>query len=238
MRSLLIRLAILAALLCPGLSAAISRVNITESGAFSATSRSPATPTSCATNDILVYFLVTNNDHTISDYATNGFTEREKSVLASTGFSVATRLHDGASSSYTFTFNGATEVGLDVLVCYTGSDTSTPFDLDGIESGATPHTTAAITPNNNDSMLVGAIFVDPTGTQNCTEVSGFPMFSEQHDGANASLCLAEKLQTTATSEGIQFTTDASTWGEYTMAIKPGAAAAAFPAGILNNPLTF
>ena len=195
-----------------------------ESGAggFSATEIVLDAPAGLASGDVLLFFICTDSDHTIS--YPDGFTQEEHSTLTASGFSAAWKLAGGSEpANYTFGFSGATEVGVAALLAYSGVS-ATPFDLDGIASvSGNPSTTAAITPSNNDSMLVGAIFIDPIGTPSITEATGYTLRSALTRNNNAALGIADKLQTSATNEGVQIGQDTGTSvGGYTLALAPAA----------------
>jgi hypothetical protein len=208
-----------------GGTSAISYRSQSDETSFSATSIDIDKPASTASGDLLIFFITTDTDHTIT--YPDGFTQIEHSTLTSSGFSVAWKLAGGSEpSSYTFGFSGATEIGVASLLSYSGVDQNSPIDLDAIESGApgagSPHTTAPVTPSQDNSMIVGAIFIDPIGTPSFTEVPGFPLRVSLVGTNEAGLGVAEKLQTTATNEGVQITEDiGGTWGEYTVVLKPG-----------------
>lgn len=201
----------------------IAFVASTTNEIAAAASVSMTVPSGTVAGGVLLFFCATDSVNDLNSLP-SGFTLVESNALASAGFSAAYKYTDGTEgSSLNFGFS-ATELGAAVLLFYSGVNAS-PFEADAVEEAApgagVAHTTAAITPSQNNSMLVGVIYIDPAASQTFTEVSGFPIRAQCYRAANGSLCVAEKLQTTATSQGVQITESVGgSWGEYTLVLKP------------------
>jgi hypothetical protein len=191
-----------------------------ETNIWSANNFTISKPAGTATGDILVFLICTDTAAAWTN--STAWTLQETNANAGAGFLSYTRVVDGSEgASFTVNFD-AVESGGAILLAYSGASA---LDTDGVETGApgagTPHVTAAITPSVNNCMLIGCIYIDPTGDPTYTEVSGFPLKGYVLRSSSGTIAVAEKLQTTATSEGVQITENVGgTWGEYTLSLKP------------------
>lgn len=187
---------------------------------LNATSVVMTKPSGLISGDVLLFFMTTDNDHVINSYP-SGFAEIEHSTLASAGFSVAWKLAgDSEPSTYTFGF-AATEAGIASLIAYSGCHSS-PIDLDGINSSAgTTITTVTRTPSKSNSMLVGCTFIDNASDVVFTGVAGFPLRSGLFLSTSGAQAVADRLQTSIATEGVQIQNDiGNTWGGYTLVLRP------------------
>ncbi len=178
-------------------------------------------PAGIVSGDCLTLFIATDSDSFLNALDT-GWTVRETNSLASAGFWVVQKVSDGTEGvTETFGF-AANENAAAICVAHKNSNPTTPFDGDVIGTGVAPnHITPAITPSVNSSMLLGCIFIDPVGDVVYTEVPGYTLLATCNRGANGSLAVAQRLQTTATAEGVEITSNSgATFGEYTTSIKP------------------
>lgn len=191
-----------------------------ETNIWSANNFTINKPVGTATGDILVFFICTDTAAAWTN--ATAWTLQETNSNAGAGFLAFTRVVDGSEgASFSVNFD-AVESGGAILLAYSGASA---FDTDGAETGApgigVAHTTAAITPSVNNCMLIGAIYIDPAGDPTYTEVSGFPLKGYVLRSTSGTIAVAEKLQTTATSEGVQIIESVGgTWGEYTLSLKP------------------
>lgn len=191
-----------------------------ETNIWSANNFTINKPAGTTTGDILVFYVVTDTAAAWTN--ASAWTLQETNSNAGASFLALTRVVDGSEGS-TFNVNfDAVESGAAILVCYSGASA---FDTDAVETGApgsgVAHTTALITPSVNDSMLIGCIYIDPLDVVAFTEVSGYTLRASTGRAGNAALAIADKLQTTATSEGPQIIENVGgTWGEYTLSLKP------------------
>lgn len=191
-----------------------------ETNIWSANNFTISKPAGTTTGDILVFYVVTDTAAAWTNAA--AWTLQETNSNAGASFLALTRVVDGSEGS-TFTVNfDAVESGAAILVCYSGASA---FDLDAVETGApgagVAHTTALLTPSVNNCMLIGCIYIDPLDVVAFTQASGYTLRASTGRAGNAALAIADKLQTTATSEGAQIIEDVGgTWGEYTLSLKP------------------
>lgn len=191
-----------------------------ETNIWSANNFTINKPAGTAVGDVLVFLICTDTPGAWTNSSI--WTLQETNANAGAGFLAYTRVVDGSEgSSFTVNFDGI-ESGGAVLLAYSGASA---FDTDGVETGApgagSPHTTAVITPSVNNCMLIGCIYIDPSSDPAYTEVSGFPLKATVLRSSSGTIAVAEKLQTTATSEGVQITESVGgTWGEYTLSLKP------------------
>jgi hypothetical protein len=139
--------------------------------------------------------------------------------------SVAYKIASSEPSSYTWTY-AASRTGAASISAFSGVDTATPFQEDAdTSSTADPKTTTAILPDADNAMLIGLIWFDPSGVNTCTEVTGFPLASQVTNDSDAAVCIAYRIQTTATSEGVQINPNndgTSSWGTYTAVFRAAA----------------
>lgn len=205
---------------------ALSSGQATTSATFSAaTSVTINRPTGCAQNDVAVasWGHGGNTGGFISDF--NGFTSVEQHAPTGVAHEAGYKLIGaGEAASYTWQHGGVARNGGAGIVCLNGNDTTTPFDLDGVEAGsANPHVTAAITPSQANSMIIGFIYRDPAGLCTGTANAGFTHIVNLGLADQITTVLAYKVQGAAANEGVSITPSCeatSEWGEYTLAIKP------------------
>lgn len=179
-------------------------------------------PAGTVAGGVLLFFCATDSVIDVNSLP-SGFALVESNALASAGFAAAYKYTDGTEGSSIIFGFASTELGAGTLLFYSGVNAS-PFEADAVEEAApgagVAHTTAAITPSQNNSMLVGVIYIDPAASQTFTEVSGFPIRAQCYRAGNGSICVADRQQTTATSEGVQIIESAGgSWGEYTLVLK-------------------
>lgn len=204
-------------------SSGIAFVASTTNEIAAAASVSMTVPSGTVAGGVLLFFCATDSVIDVNSLP-SGFALVESNALASAGFAAAYKYTDGTEgSSLNFGFS-ATEIGAAVLLFYSGVNAS-PFEADAVEEAApgagVAHTTASITPSQNNSRLVGVIYIDPAASQTFTEVSGFPIRAQCYRAGNGSICVADRQQTTATGEGVQIIESAGgSWGEYTLVLKP------------------
>lgn len=188
---------------------------------FSGTSTVLDLPTGTASGDLLMVFICTDAFHQVNSWP-SGYSEVTNNTLGLAGFSVSYKVADGTeTSTQTFGFTAGV-VGVSILICYRGGNATAPFENQASDASvATPQQTPALLPAGDNSMIVGAIFRDPAADVTFSEISGFPLRSVAVRTANGAIAIADKLQTTATSEGVQIGESAGgTWGRYTMVIAP------------------
>jgi hypothetical protein len=191
-----------------------------STNSFSSTSTTLDLPAGTQAGDFLLFLTATDSANSVTNTPA-GYTLSESNQLALAGFAAFWKVADGGEDpTQTFDFS-ATEAGSSMLLCFRNANASSPFDTDSVNSQtATSLTTPAITPSANNSMLIGVVWNDPSAAPVFTEVSGFPLLGTAVRNANGAIAVATRLQTTATSEGVQITTDTSAgYGIYTISIK-------------------
>lgn len=177
-------------------------------------------PAGIVSGDVITSFIVTDSVSFLNTLDV-GWTVLETNELASAGFWVIQKVSDGTEGATETHGFSASEVQSVITVVHSGANAS-PFDSDAIGTGVgASHVTPSVTPSANNSMILGCIFIDPASAVTYTQVTGYTLLATCDRGANGSLALAQKLQTTATAEGVSIDENlVSTFGEYTMSIKP------------------
>ncbi len=190
-----------------------------STNSFSATSFTIDKPANAAVGDIVVVPVCTDNVHTVNSLPA-GFIEITNNTLGASGFGVYYKVIDGGEDP-TFTFGFSASEGGTAMAILVGNVNASPIDQQGAETGASsPHTTAALTPNQPNSMLLGIIYIDPTSTP-VISAGTSTFIGESTAGILGALGAAYVIQTTATSQGVSIAENiGGTWGEYTLVIKP------------------
>jgi hypothetical protein len=191
---------------------------------FSGTSTTLSVPSGTASGDFILFVCATDTGHYISNFP-SGFTLTESNILAQAGFTAAWKISDGSEgSSIQFDFVEASEQGASILAVWRNVN-ATPVDADSVSTqaitGGDTITTPALLPSANNCVVIGVAWSDPTGVPDFSEVSGFPFLAESTRSGLGVIALAHRIQTTATSEGVQLiSSETDTIGIYTIVIKP------------------
>ncbi len=189
---------------------------------YSGTSSATPAPAGIVAGDGLVAIHCSDSVHAVTG-APSGWVEVENNTLAQSGMSVWTKLADGTEgSTITFPFT-ASEQGVTIIACYTNVASSF-FDGDAVTTDApgigVAHTTAALLPSQNRCLLSGVLYKDPATTVIFTEVPGYALRAHAVRTGAGAIALFDKLQTTATSEGLQvIESEGSTWAGYTFSTR-------------------
>jgi len=204
----------------------------TTEGTFSATSTPTITaPTGVAVGDLLIAWHGIPNPAVT--FTRSGWTALASSPSSDSGADTESRCiwkiadsGDAAAGDFQFTL-GSSATGIILLIRVTGAADTAPITNDAAnseDSATSTHTTSAITPDENDSLLLAYVNCDNsvTGEQWTVDTgAGWAQEADYSETTTNTCCLASKVLATPASTSHAFTFTGSDFSAmFILAIKP------------------